>query len=320
MKGLWSSSFVYFSCLDPQEKSLRSGRLIQSQSNSTLLEDTRNIDLPPDNNIITDDSNLEDQSYNNFDDDNSLLQPKCEVSPRERRDNPSTFVNSNMDSGDISSNPNSSFEDDLPLLDLCNKQRAERESNLSLNQSQDILPLLDPCNNDLSARERIHYSRSLQQPDNSQDLSEITSNSFPRPAINNNLFVNQSQDFQNLVSSTPVHRSNSGRNANNRSSLNQSQDNFEDDLPLLDPCNNELSARERIQYSRPLQQPVNSEITSTSIPRPAINNNLSVNQSQDFQNLVSSTPVPRSNSGRNANNRSSFNQRALEVKLNIFYL
>ena len=233
------------------------------------------------NNLVPDDtiSEEEHQSYSNLDDGDSFLQPKCEVSPRERINNPSTCVHSNMDISDISSNPNSSFEDNLPLLDLCNKEKA--------------------------ARERIQYSRPLQQPVNSQGLSEITSTSIPRPAINNNLSVNQSQDFQNLVSSTPVPRSNSGRNAINRSSLNQSQDNFEDDLPLLDPCNNELSARERIHYSRPLQQPVNSQELS---------------ESQDFQNLVSSTPVPRSNSGRNANNRSSFNQRALQVKLNFFYL
>ena len=297
IKDFFALSFISFSCLDSQGRTMRSKRLYESQSNSTSLErDTRNIDLPLENNLVPDDtiSEEEHQSYSNLDDDDSFLQPKCEVSQRERINNPSTCVDSNMDINNISSNPNSTFEDDLPLL--------------------------DPCNNELSARERIQYSRPLQQPVNSQDLSEITSTSNPRPAINNNSSVNQSQDFQNLVSFTPVPRSNSGRNANNRSSLNQSQDNFEDDLPLLDPCNNELSARERIQYSRPLQQPVNSEITSTSIPRPAINNNLSVNQSQDFQNLVSSTPVPRSNSGRNANNRSSFNQRALEVKLNIFYL
>ena len=155
---------------------------------------------------------------------NSFLQPKCELSVRESTNNPRYFVDSNMDIGDISSNPNSSFEDDLPFLDICNNQRAARESNFSLNQSQDTLPLLDPCNYELLAREGIRYSRPLQQPANSQDFSENTSTPIPIPAINrysSNLSVNQSQDFQNLVSSTPVPRSNSGRNANHSSSFNQ---------------------------------------------------------------------------------------------------
>ena len=164
IKDFFALSFISFSCLDSQGKTMRSKRLYESQSNSTSLErDTRNIDLPLENNLVPDDtiSEEEHQSYSNLDDDDSFLQPKCEVSQRERINNPSTCVNSNMDISDTSSNPNSSFEDDLPLLDLCNKEKA--------------------------VRERIQYSRPLQQPVNSQDLSEITSTSISRPALNNSV-------------------------------------------------------------------------------------------------------------------------------------